>query len=218
MVTRFEDRTHAGKLLAKELLELDYPGSGASMVVALPRGGVAIGAEVARALGIPLDVLIVRKLGVPWQPELAMGAIAEGDFEVLDRELIHKLHISPAEVAEVRTREQAELIRRQRLYRGEHALKDVPSKVILVDDGIATGATVEVAIQALRARGADTIALAVPVAAPETVYRLRHLADDVICLLEPAPLVAIGQWYEEFEAVPDAAVIRILAAAHAAQT
>ncbi len=209
MVTRFHDRSHAAETLVGYLSR--FSGARNCAVIALPRGGVVLGAVLARSLGLPLDVLIVRKLGVPWQPELAMGAIAEGDFEVLDRELIRRLGITPNQVAEVRLGEQEELERRQHLYRGEHTLTDLPATVILVDDGIATGATMEVAIRAARARGAERIVVAAPVAGPDTVCNLRDLADEVICLIEPQPFIAIGNWYDEFNPVPDSEVKRSLA-------
>ncbi|MEZ5403591.1 MAG: phosphoribosyltransferase family protein [Bryobacteraceae bacterium] len=212
MVTRFHDRKHAGEMLAAGLMP--YRAAPDCAVIALPRGGVVVGAEIARALDLPLETLIVRKLGVPWQPELAMGAIAEGGFEVLDRELIRRLGISPAEVAEVREMEQRELERRQTAYRGGREFLDCPSTAILTDDGIATGSTMEVAIEALRERGAERIVLAVPVSAPDTLSRLRQRVEEVTCLLEPAPFIAIGSWYADFAPVSDSTVHRHLAAGH----
>jgi len=205
---RFRDRRHAGKLLAVavEELELDRP-----IVIGLPRGGVPVAAEVAARLRAPLEVWVVRKLGVPFQPELGMGAIAEGPSLVLDRDMVGGLGISNPEVMRVVRREADEVRRRVTLFRGDRPAPDVRGRtVVLVDDGIATGGTARAAVRALRKRGAARIVLAVPVGAPETLDTLGREADDVVCLHAPVSLHAIGLWYEDFEQVGNDEVVALL--------
>jgi putative phosphoribosyl transferase len=210
MVTRFDDRRHAGRLLgaAVNAYRADQP-----LVLGLPRGGVVVAAEVAAALGAPLDLWIARKLGVPFRPELGMGAIAEGPALVLDRALVRDLGISPRQVLAVARREGAELRRRAARYRGDRPLPDVEGRtVILVDDGIATGGTVRAAVRGLRKRGARRIVVATPIASPEAADRLRGDGVMVVCLAIPHDLRAIGRWYRDFGQTSDEEVIELLAA------
>jgi putative phosphoribosyl transferase len=184
-------------------LRLDDP-----VVLALPRGGVPVAAQVARAIGAPLDVILVRKLGVPTQPELAMGALGEEGVRVLDRDLVARAHVRDDQLAEVERRERDELARRARTYRGERDPLPIEGRtVVIVDDGLATGASARAAIGVARARGAGRVGLAVPVAPPDTVATLRADADDVVSLETPAAMVAIGQWYDDFRQTSDAEVV-----------
>lgn len=207
----FVDRHDAGRKLGEEVarLDLDRP-----VVCALPRGGVPVGAEVAEAIGAPLDVLVVRKLGFPGQPELGMGAIAEGGVRILNERLLRQLGVSPEDVESVASAEQRELERRVAAYRGGRPAQDVADRtVVLVDDGIATGYTVRTAISVLRERRAARVVLAAPVAAPETVAELEQVADDVVCLEMPRRLLAIGAHYEDFRQTSDEEVRALLGAA-----
>jgi predicted phosphoribosyltransferase len=204
----FHDRRQAGQLLGERLSPLrdERP-----VVLALPRGGVPVGAEVARILGAPLDVVVVRKLGVPFQPELGFGAIGEGDVAILDRELVSRARLGDRDIQRVIAAERAELERRVARYRGDHARVPVLGRtVVIVDDGIATGGTARVAVQVARAMGARKVVVAVPVAPPETVVRLRSEADQVVCLHTPPHFVAVGQWYEHFEQTSDREVGALL--------
>jgi predicted phosphoribosyltransferase/predicted alpha/beta-hydrolase family hydrolase len=186
------------------------------VVVALPRGGVPVAAEIARALAAPLDVLVVRKLGHPHQPELGIGAVAEGGVTLLNEPLIRRSGVTPAALAAVEAREQDEVARRVARYRGDRPRVAVAGRpVILVDDGLATGFTARAAIEALRRAGAATIVLAVPVAPPETLAELRRLVDDVVCVHAPAEMWAIGQWYDDFAQTTDEEVSRLLRASPA---
>lgn len=190
-----------------------YAGSRDVLVLALPRGGVPVGFEVARALEAPLDVFVVRKLGVPGQEELAMGAIAAGGVGLIDQNTVDELGITGAEVDAVVRQEQRELRRREQLYRGGVAPLSVTDRVaIMVDDGLATGATMQVAVRALRARRPARIIAAVPVASPSTCRELGHVADDVVCAVTPEPLHSVGRWYEDFEQTTDDEVRELLAA------
>ena len=199
---RFSDRTDAGQQLASRLS--DYRDRPDTIVLALPRGGVPVASEVAQSLGAPLDVFLVRKLGVPGHSELAMGAIAAGGVEVLNDALIRELRIPAAIVRQVAAREQLELDRRDRLFRGERPQPNVRGKtVILIDDGLATGATMEAAIVALRRRDPAAIVVAAPVGAKETCDRLARLADRLVCVLMPQSLEAVGLWYEDFTQTSD---------------
>jgi len=180
-------------------------------VVALPRGGVVVAAEVAHVLDAPLDILVVRKLGCPWQPELGMGAIAEGDITVLNEGVIELTGMDDDVIDAVIRRERRELRRRVERYRGDRAALSVEGRtVILVDDGIATGFTVRAAVEVLRRRGAAQVILAVPVAPFEAIESLRHVADEVVTVLTPVSLMAIGEFYEEFSQTSDEEVVALL--------
>jgi putative phosphoribosyl transferase len=208
---RFLNRIDAGRQLASHLMK--YAGRSNVIVLGLPRGGIPVAHEVAAQLKAPLDVFLVRKLGVPGHPELAMGAIAEGGIEVLSRDLIRDLEIPHSLVEQVAVRERLELERRNVFYRGGRsriALRD--RIVILVDDGLATGSTMQAAVLALRQQAPARIVVAVPVGAAESCAFLRHVADEVVCVSRPEPFGAVGLWYEEFEPTPDIEVQRLLAA------
>ena len=208
---RFRDRRDAGRQLAARLAELDLP---APVVLALPRGGVPVAAEVAARLGGELDVLVARKLGAPQQPELGLGAIAEGGIRVVDPDLVRRLLLTEADLESVTARERAELDRRVEAYRGGRPLPDVAGRaVVVVDDGVATGGTAEAALRSVRAGGPARLVLAVPTAAPDAVERLGRVADDVVCVLVPESLTAVGQWYEDFTQTTDREVADLLAAA-----
>ena len=208
----FANRTDAGRQLGARLRS--YAGRSDVVVLALPRGGVPVAAEVARALNAPLDVFLVRKLGVPTHPELAMGAIAEGGIKVLNEPLISDLEIPHALVQQVVSRERIELDRRHRLYRGDRQPPPVRDRVVvLVDDGLATGATMEAAVTALRQQTPARIVVAVPVGARDTHDRLRTIADEVVCVAMPEPFYGVGRWYEDFSETTDAEVRSLLAAA-----
>lgn len=199
-------------MLGAELARRNLTGN--TVVLALPRGGVPVGAEVAETLKAPLDVIVVRKLGVPWQPELAMGAIA-GGTPVLDHALIRELQISAEEVEAVVARETREMERRERLYRGGRpapALRD--RTVVLVDDGLATGSTMVAAVRHVRGLHAHRLIVAVPVASSEACVRLSAEADECICLAAPEPFCAVGEWYADFRQVSDIEVQQILAHSH----
>ncbi|GAB4447002.1 MAG: phosphoribosyltransferase [Chloroflexi bacterium OHK40] len=209
---RFRDRRDAGRRLAALLSA--YANRSDVLVLALPRGGVPVAFEVARALDAPLDVFLVRKLGVPGHEELAMGAIASGGVGVLNDELVRHLNLPAHVVAAVTAREQQELARRERLYRGDRPRPEVHGRtVILVDDGLATGATMSAAIKALRQQRPDRIVVAVPVAAPESCAALREEADDIVCAITPEPFYAVGLWYADFSQTTDEAVRDLLAQA-----
>jgi predicted phosphoribosyltransferase len=182
------------------------------MVLALPRGGVPVGYEVADVLQAPLEVFTVRKLGVPGQPELAMGAVASGGIALIDARLIQTLHISDEDIRAVVKRETEELHRREAAYRSGRGPLDVRNKtVILVDDGVATGASMRAAIESLRALAPKAIVVAVPVGAPDTCHHLQSVADDVVCVLVPDDLVAVGAHYEDFQQIGDDEVRELLA-------
>lgn len=205
----FHDRADAGRQLAEQLRE--YAGHQDVVVLGLPRGGVPVAYEVASRLEVPLDVFLVRKLGVPGHTELAMGAIAPGGVQVLNHDLIDELAIPPASVGAVAASERRELERRDRIFRGGRALPELKRKtVILVDDGLATGATMEAAVTALRLIGPAQIVVAVPVGARETCERLARVADRVVCLATPTPFSAVGQWYEDFSQTTDEEVKQLL--------
>jgi predicted phosphoribosyltransferase len=208
----FRDRRDAGRRLAGRLSHLRTAQG--LLVLALPRGGVPVGFEVAQALDAPLDVLLVRKLGVPGRDELAMGAIASGGRRVLDADLIEKLDISRREVAAVEARELKELERRERAYRGDRQPPAITGRtIILVDDGVATGSTMKAAIEALREERPASIVVAVPVAPTSTQRELEALADETICVATPEPFYAVGAFYVDFEATSDEEVRRLLALA-----
>ena len=206
---RFRDRVDAGLQLASRLTA--YANRHDVVVLALPRGGVPVAFEVARALKAPLDVFLVRKLGVPGHPELAMGAIASGGVRVLSEDLIGELGIPRAAVDQVAARERLELERRDRLYRGDRRLPMLRDKtVILIDDGLATGATMEAAIEAVKQYHPARVVVASPVAAAETCRRLRPLVDDIVCGETPEPFQAVGLWYERFDQTTDDEVLDLL--------
>ena len=206
----FRDRRAAGRLLATKLAR--YAERPDVVVLALPRGGVPVAYEVAQALDTPLDVFVVRKLGLPGHEELAMGAVATGGVRVLNEPIVRGLSIPDDVIEAVAAREQAELARRERLYRGDRPPLDVRGRtVILVDDGLATGATMQAAIQALRQLHPARIVVAVPTAALETCDALRAKADDVVCAVTPDPFYAVGLWYEDFSQTSDDEVRELLA-------
>ena len=204
-----QDRKAAGRALA-ELLADRYRHQDV-IVLALPRGGVPVAFEIAKALDAPLDVLNIRKLGVPFQPELAMGAIASGGIRVMNSEVIRLARVDREIIEEVISIESRELDRRERLYRGDRARPALTHRcVIIVDDGAATGATMDAAIQAARQLGPARIVLALPVAPPEIVAMLEEDADEVVCLATPAPFFAIAPWYRDFRQVTDDEVRALL--------
>ena len=207
--THFTDRTDAGRRLAARLAHL----RGADpVVVALPRGGVPVAAEVADALGAQLDICVIRKLGVPSQPELGMGAIGEDGARVINEQVVRLAAVTPARLAEVERAERTELTRRATRYRGGRAPVDVRGRtVVVVDDGIATGSTARAACGIVRARGAARVVLAVPVAPPDWTHRLAGVADELVCVGTPSPFYAIGEFYDDFSQTEDAEVLRCLA-------
>lgn len=206
---RFHHRSDAGRQLASKLCA--FANRQDVIVLALPRGGVPVAYEVAGALNAPLDVFLVRKLGVPGHPELAMGAIASGGVRVLSEDIIDQLGIPRSAVEQVAARERLELERRDRLYRGDRRLPLLRDRtVILVDDGLATGATMEAAIVAARQYHPARVIVAAPVGAVDTCQRLKNLADDVICASTPDPFQAVGLWYEQFDQTSDDEVIQLL--------
>lgn len=209
MPTPFRDRSEAGRRLARKLV--DYTGRADVIVLALPRGGVPVGFEVARALKVPLDVFVVRKLGVPGHQELAMGAIASGGIWVLNDEVLRMLKIPPELIEDVAARELRELERREQLYRGDRPAPVVRGRtVILVDDGLATGSTMRAAVAALKRMGPARIVVAVPTAATETCEELGREADECICDITPEPFRAVGLWYEDFSQTSDEEVRELL--------
>lgn len=206
----FKDRTDAGRQLAAELAK--YREDPTVVVLGLPRGGVVPAYEVARALDAPLDVCLVRKLGVPGRWELAMGAVASGEVSVLNSGVIKQLGITQHQINEVATVEREELHRRETLYReGRPAVNLAGRRTLLIDDGLATGATMRAAVQAARARDAASVIVAVAVAAPDSLAQVAQTADEVVCLLKPSLFEAVGQWYENFDQVTDEEVVRMLA-------
>jgi putative phosphoribosyl transferase len=207
--TRFHNRTEAGRLLARELER--YAGRDDVVVLALPRGGVPVGYEVGKTLGAPLDVCVVRKLGVPGHRELAMGAIASGGLIVRDQELVHRLGIPEQLIQRAIADELRELERREAAYRGDREPRKLEGKtVILVDDGLATGATMRAAALAVREQSPARVIVAVPVAAAETCDRLRSDVDEVICILTPEFFYAVGFWYDDFSQTSDEEVRELL--------
>ncbi len=208
---RFADRADAGRHLASALR--DYRGRDV-VVLGLPRGGVPVAREVAAALDAPLDVLVVRKLGVPHRPELAFGAIGEGGVRVLNDAVLHRTGLSAEAIASVEEAERAELRRRVEAYRGgEPGLPLAGRVAVIVDDGFATGATARAAALVARAQGAQTVVLAAPIGAPDTIAALREVADDVVCLGAPRGFTAVGQGYDDFGQTSDEEVCALLASA-----
>ena len=207
----FQDRTDAGRQLAEKLLS--YAGRDDVIVLALPRGGVPVAFEVAQRVRVPLDVCVVRKLGVPGHEELAMGAIASGGVRVLNEDVLYVLPDAQSIVEMVTAIEREELKRRERDYRGDRPAPEVRGRtVILVDDGLATGATMRAAAAALRQQGAAKIIVAVPVGAPITCHEIRSVADEVVCLQTPGSFMGVGQYYEDFSQTTDEEVRELLAA------
>lgn len=205
---RFSDRADAGQRLAHRL---EYLRGGDNVVLGLPRGGVPVAFEVARALGAPLDVIVVRKLGVPFQPELAMGAIGEGGVKVLNDEVVRRSGVTQSEIAAVERRELADLKQQAERFRAGRPHTDITGRTaIIVDDGIATGSTASAACQVARRKGATTVIMAAPVGAPESINALRAVCDDVVCLDAPPFFAAVGTWYDDFRHVPDADVTNLL--------
>ena len=210
MVSRFRNRRDAGRRLAAELRT--YANRSDVIVLALPRGGVRVGYEVATALDVPLDVFVVRKLGLPWHEELAMGALASGGVRILDDDLIRVARVSTEDIERVTAAEQVELERRERRYRGDRPFPDLTGKtVLLVDDGLATGSTMRAAVAALRQEVPRSIVVAVPVAAPATCDAFRDIADDIVCAVTPEPFRAVGLWYDDFSQTTDEEVHELLA-------
>jgi len=206
---RFHDRREAGQFLARQLA--DYKDRDDVVVLALPRGGVPVAYEIARELGTPLDVFVVRKLGVPWQPELAMGAIAGRGTEVLNGDVVTTYNIPPRVIRTVAEHEGRELQRRLQEYRGNRPLTDIHGRVvILVDDGLATGSTMLAAIKALRQDYPKAVVVAVPVAAVDTCRRLQGEVDKIVCLRMPPDFSAVGHWYEDFSQTTDDEVRELL--------
>ena len=218
MKTTFRNRTEAGRLLA-ERLKPTYANRSNVLVLGLPRGGVPVAFEVAKVLDAPLDICIVRKLGVPGHKELAMGALATGGVMMLNEELARSLRISPEAIERVAIAERQELERRDRVYRGDRPAADLSDRtVILVDDGIATGSTIKAAISTIKQQQPERIVVAIPVAPPEVCRELKEEVDEVVCLLTPEWLSAISLWYENFLPTTDAEVRHLLARTMKEQT
>ena len=206
---KYLDRLGAGAILASYLE--DYAMRSDVIALALPRGGVPVGYEVALALSIPLDVFVVRKLGVPGHEELALGAIASGDTVVFNDQLIDELKLEEFALQDIKHSEQKELLRRERLYRGSRPFPELKGKtVILIDDGIATGATMRVAVKAIRAHNPVRIIIAVPVAAHSSCEEIAALVDEMICPVKPIKFYAVGMWYKHFSETSDKEVIELL--------
>jgi len=205
----YRDRADAGRSMADKLKR--YADRDDVVVLALPRGGAPVAYEVARALGAPLDVFLVRKLGLPGHEELAMGAIASGGVRVLNEDVVQGLEVPAETIDAVAEQEQLELARRERAYRGDRPAPDVAGRiVILVDDGLATGSTMRAAVAALRQRQPGRVVVAVPVGAPDTCELLRREADEVVCAQQPDPFFAVGAWYRDFSQTSDEEVRELL--------
>ncbi|ASC69612.1 Putative phosphoribosyl transferase [Halomicronema hongdechloris C2206] len=217
MARRFCDRTDAGQRLAARLQE--YSERSDTIVLGLPRGGVPVAFEVAQSLHLPLDICLVRKLGAPGQPELAMGAIASNGVRVINQQVVERLGIFPEAIDQVAAKEQVELERRNLTYRqGRPPLQLTNQTVILIDDGVATGSTLRAAIAVIKAQHPTAIIVAVPVAPPATVASLKQEVDEVICPLMPEALNSISLWYENFDQTRDRTVCELLAQAASVST
>ena len=211
MMTKFLDRREAGQLLARKLS--DYAGRDDVLVLALPRGGVPVAAEVAGILKVPMDVFVVRKLGLPGQPELAMGAIASGGVRVLNEAVLYALNVPTEVIDAVSAEEEHELKRREHVYRhGRRPLNVEGKTVIVVDDGVATGSTVLAAVAALRQLNAARVVVATPTIAMSTYYQMGNHADEVVAVITPEDFFGVGQWYENFSQTTDAEVSELLSA------
>ncbi len=209
MTARFRDRTSAGQRLAAKLLS--YANRSDVLVIGLPRGGVPVAAEVAKVLHAPMDICLVRKLGIPSHKELAMGAIASGGVQVLNDDILSWLKISSKTIDEVAACELRELQRRDRIYRGDRPPLEVRSRtLILVDDGLATGSTMRAAVSALKKQHPQRIVVAVPVATTDICQQMREIVDEVVCVMTPDPLYSIGFWYMNFAQTTDAEVCELL--------
>jgi putative phosphoribosyl transferase len=210
----FRDRAEAGRVLAEKLA--DYAGLADVIVLALPRGGVPVAYEVARALRAPLDVFLVRKLGAPGHEELAMGAIASGGIVVMNDEVVKAMKVQADEILDAIDSERRELARREVAYRYDRPPVDVRGRiVILIDDGLATGSTMRAAVKALRRQGPARIVVAVPIGAASTCEEFQEIADECICAATPEPFRAVGLWYEDFSQTEDDEVAELLARAGA---
>ena len=210
-IRRFHDRREGGARVADALVRFAHARD--TVVLGLPRGGVVTAHEIAKRLDLPLDTIVVRKLGTPGQPELAMGAIARGGVRVLNDDVIRSLRISAREIDAVSEQEEKESARREALFRGGRPPLDLAGKtVIIADDGLATGSTMFAAVEAIRAQNPACIVVAIPVAPPSTVQRLRRKVDEVVCLTTPADFMAVGEWYDDFTQVTDQEVIELLGA------
>jgi predicted phosphoribosyltransferase len=208
--TMLRDRIHGGQILAAEL-EQDFAGNPDAIVLALPRGGVPVAYEVARTLHLPMDVYVVRKLGVPGHEELAMGALATGGVRVINREVVDTYGIHPEEMEEATAREKQELARRERIYRDGRPAPQLHGKiVILIDDGLATGSTMRAAAAAARAQGARQAIIAAPVGAVSACQQLHPEADRVVCPFAPDSFYAVGEWYQSFPQITDDEVRELL--------
>jgi predicted phosphoribosyltransferase len=204
----FADRRDAGRALASQLKQ--YAGRDDAVVLALPRGGVPVGYEVAQAIGAPLEVFLVRKLGTPGHRELAMGAIASGGIRVLNHEVVRWLGITPEQIDAVAREEQRELERREQAYKKDTPVPLEGRVIILVDDGLATGSTMRAAVQAVRQRKPAKVIVAVPVGSPDTCTDLRQIADEVLCVRAPERFSAVGEWYDDFAQTTDAEVAELI--------
>jgi putative phosphoribosyl transferase len=211
VMTMFRDRVDAGRHLAEVVQGAGIGRRGDAVVLGLPRGGVPVAGEVARLLGAPLDVIVVRKLGVPFQPELAMGALGEDGVRVENDDVMESTGLTPADVDRVERVERAELHRRAERYRRHRARVDLQDRcAVIVDDGIATGSTAHAACRVARAHGASRIVLAVPVAPPGAVLALARVCDEMLCVASPDPFDAVGVWYRDFSPTTDDEVVAVL--------
>ncbi|AEH61699.1 phosphoribosyltransferase [Methanosalsum zhilinae DSM 4017] len=205
----FKNRVHAGQVLSEKLSE--YGENKDVIILALPRGGVPVAFEVSRKIGVEMDLLLVRKLGVPGNEELAMGAIASGNIRVLNEDIIKSLHIPDKKIDQVTDSEKRELDRRNNIYRANRPIPDLRNRtVILIDDGLATGATMRAAAEAVRTKGPSQIIVAVPTCSPDAYNSLEDVADEIICAISPEPFFGVGRWYEDFRQVSDEEVCDIM--------